>query len=121
VSLEEKYLIGNKECILKDDLTLDEIEAVEEFTEPWKATNSKTISSSRKYKSSEVKRIIKIIVKPIDGSELTDEDLGTLDGQKMVLILADYAKKKAIENCVIQTSLQNYTNSQKMQSTNSTH
>lgn len=113
--MDEKYLIGKKECILRNDLTLDEIDVVEQFVEPWKATNSKTISCKRSYKSSEVKRIIKIIVVPIDGSELSEEDLGTLDGQKMVLILADFAKKKAIENYVIETSLQSYTNGQKQQ------
>jgi hypothetical protein len=107
---EEKYLIGDKEFILRDDFTMNELDEIAAFTEPWKAVDKKTISCKRNYSNKDIQHIVKMVVIPIDGSDKDSFDFGQLKPEMSVLILADFLKKKAIENIFMTALSQNYTN-----------
>jgi len=107
---EEKYLIGGKEFCLREDLNFNELDRVNEFTESWKAVDKKTIGSKRNYTNEEVIDIVKMLLQPIDGSNKNDFDFKQLTQQQCVQILADYAKKKAIENVIMTRSSEIYRN-----------
>lgn len=106
--MEEKYLIGSKEFILRDDLSDNELEKVERFVQLWKATDKKTITGGRNYSREEVADLVKILLMPIDGSNKDEFDFGQLTNEKKVLIIADFVKKKAQENFFITQSLKKY-------------
>ncbi|NJD22624.1 MAG: hypothetical protein FIA82_08150 [Melioribacter sp.] len=113
---EEKYLIGNKEFCLRNDLNFNELDRVNEFTESWKAVDKKTISSKLNYTNAEVVDIVKMLLMPIDGSDKNDFDWKQLTPDQCVLILADFAKKKAIENVIMTKSSEIYRNAMQQQS-----
>ncbi len=118
---EEKYLIGNKEFVLRDDLSFEEIDRVEEFTNPFKAVGKKIIESSRKYTSKEIVEFVKMLLNPIDGSNKDDFDWKQLTPDQSVNIIADFLKKKAQENVIITTSSKIYNKGIAMQLQHTTH
>ena len=105
---EERYLIGEKIFVLRDDLSDNELTAFEKFAEPWKAIDKKTISSSKNYTRKEVLENVKMILTPIDGSDKEKFDFGVLTEIDMVIIIADFAKKKAQEKIILEASLENF-------------
>lgn len=118
---EEKYLIGNKEFILRDDLNFEEIEIVEQFTNPFKAVGKKIIESSRKYTYDEIRSLVKMLLTPLDGSDKEEFNWKQLTPDQSVVIIADYLKKKAQENVIITTSSKIYNKGIAMQLQHTTH
>jgi hypothetical protein len=114
--ITEKYLIADREFVLRDDLTFKEINKVEEFTNPFKPLNKTTISSNRRYSRNEVIEIVKILLSPIDGGDKESVDWLELTEEKCVLIIADYLKKKALENIIITKLSKDYEEELKKQS-----
>lgn len=111
---EEKYIIGKKEFVLREDLSFDELDLVEKFTNPFKAENKATISGGRNITNAEIKNIIKILVKPIDSSTDEDFNFGELTPEQSVVIVADFLKKKAQENIIMKGLSEIYRNGQGM-------
>lgn len=111
---EEKYIIGNKEFVLREDLSFDELDLVEKFTNSFKAENKAIISGGRNITNAEIKSIIKILVKPIDGSTVEDFNWGVLSPEQSVVIIADFLKKKTQENIIMKGLSEIYKSGQKM-------
>lgn len=104
---EKPYLIGNKEFVLREDLSISEIEIVEEFQGSWKATKN-TISSKKNYSLADLVNVTKTVLTPIDGSNKDEFDWKVLQPQKCIEIIADFVKKKAMENMLLENASQNY-------------
>jgi len=113
--VEEKYIIGDREFVLREDLSFEELERVEQFTNPFNAEDKKTISGGRNYKKEEVIELVKMLLAPIDKSSKENFDWKKLTPEQSVVIVADYLKKKVQENIIINRSLQILKNEHQMQ------
>lgn len=112
---EKKYLIDDKEFVLRDDLSFDELESVEKFTNPFCAVNKDTILSKKKYSNDEVVELVRMILQPIDGSSKDDINWKKLTPEQSVEIVADFLKKKAMENIIMSGLSKIYSSGLRMQ------
>jgi len=105
---DEKYSIGNKEFVLRDDLSIEEIELVVQFTAPFEADGKRAIISKRNYTLTEIIAIVKMLLTPLDGSDKEKFNWKQLTPEQTVIIIGDYLKKKAQENIIITASSKIY-------------
>lgn len=112
---EKKYLIGDREFVLRDNLSFEELEIVEKFTNPFHSLNKGTVVSKKRYSNAEILELVKMILQPIDGNK-EDVNWKKLTPEQSVEIIADFLKKKAIENIFINRLSRIYSNGLLMQS-----
>jgi len=118
---QEKYLIGEREFVLRDDLSIEEIEIVIQFTAPFKAAGKRIIKSKRNYSFAEIMGIVKMVLTPLDGSDKEKFNWKQLTPEQAVVIIGDYLKKKAQENIIITASSKIYEEGMKAHSQPTTH